>query len=346
MVMLRCAADVLPTSTQEKRLASIEFCRVCRRVPLLHVLVYKNSPSSLWSPREAQIHPNKRSSKYVISERMPAERALRLTWDLPVEFLAQKAAVEFWAWCEGLQLQGPASRVSLAAVVWPASLQQLSLSFFNEPIVGIVWPTSNYRSGYVLISLSLELPGQPLCSSYRSGTTSISPSWELCGRPPRFNQPIAGVVWPVSLRQLSLEGNFNPPIVGVVWPASLQQLSFGGPFNQPIFGVVWVEDNFNQPIAGVVWPASLRQLSFGGNFNQPIVGVVWPPPLQQLSFGENFNQPIVEVVWPASLEQLSFGDSFNQSVAEAVWPASLRSVDRCGVSLLENVSGRDFGGTA
>ena len=167
----------------------------------------------------------------------------------------------------------------VVGVVWPPSLQQLSFGdCFNQPIVGIVWPTSLQQLSF----------GQ------------------------FFNQTVAGVVWPPSLEQLSLGQFFNKPVAGVVWPASLQQLSFG--------------DDFNQPIAGAVLPASLQQLSFGHGFNRSISGVVWPAFLQQLSFGEFFNQPINEVVWPASLRRLSFGAVFNQPLMGILWPASLQQL--------------------
>jgi len=112
--------------------------------------------------------------------------------------------------------------LSIAGVVWPGSLEQLSFDeYFNQPIVGVAWPASlqqlafagefnhdlaevvwpaslqellfglcgrrrwsSYRSGISLISKSSELHGRPPCSSYHSRVGLTSPSLELRGRPP------------------------------------------------------------------------------------------------------------------------------------------------------------------
>ena len=295
-------------STLELQLASLELCRACRSVPTLHVTVDDAAPLSLWTPRRSQTGPRTRRSKTRVLSRVPIVRALRLTWDLPLEDLVRRAAVELWVWSESPQLGGSSSAssmgsgeqpkgleelvlneclcsetVALRMVAWPVALQRLKLRCLNQPIDGIVWPASLQHLSF--------------------------------GR--EFNQPIAEAVWPNSLQHLEFGGGFNQPIAGVAWPASLQVLSLGRGFNQPIAGV-WppsfrrliLGSTFNQPIVGVEWPPSLEQLGFGNFFNQPIVGVKWPTSLQQLSFAQNFNQPIAGVVWPASLQRLSFASGF------------------------------------
>ena len=91
----------------------------------------------------------------------------------------------------------------------PACSSCRSGKFFNQLIVGAVWPASQQQ-----LSLGKH-----------------------------FNQPIVGVVWPASLQQLSFENSYNQPITGVVysqalytttepivevavWLDSVQQLSF------------------------------------------------------------------------------------------------------------------------
>ena len=84
---------------------------------------------------------------------------------------------------------------------------------------------------------STELCAQARCSSFCLGGTSFDlPVSEWCSRPPwgsyrlgfgSTNQPIAGVSWLASLKQLSFGHWFDQPIAGVVGPVSLQQLSFG-----------------------------------------------------------------------------------------------------------------------
>jgi len=123
--------------------------------------------------------------------------------------------------------------------------------------------------------------------------------------------PVKEVRWPSNLERLKVSG-FDAPVAGVVWPASVLQLSFKG--------------NFNQPLVGAAWPASVLKLSLDGNFNQPITGIVWPAFLQQLSLGYCFNQPIAEVEWPASLQEMSFGSCFNQPIVGVLWPAALQKL--------------------
>lgn len=53
--------------------------------------------------------------------------------------------------------------------------------------------------------------------------------------------------WMVRVEELKFCDKFNQPIAGIVWPPSLQQF----------FGC-----DFNQPISGVLWPASLQHLLF------------------------------------------------------------------------------------
>ena len=88
---------------------------------------------------------------------------------------------------------------------------------FNQPIVGVVWPSS----------LQLLL-------SFGNG----------------FNQPATGIVSPASLRQPSFGRWFNQPIAcvaGLAWAVSLQQLSFGNGFSRgsvatfPFAAIVRVE---------------------------------------------------------------------------------------------------------
>ncbi|CAN0477722.1 unnamed protein product [Ectocarpus sp. 12 AP-2014] len=76
---------------------------------------------------------------------------------------------------------------SIAQVVWSASLQHLSLgNHFNQPVVGVVWPSlsNSFRSEVALISPLLELRGHRLCTSFRSEKSSISPLSEWCGQRP------------------------------------------------------------------------------------------------------------------------------------------------------------------
>eukprot|EP00752_Nemacystus_decipiens_P017229 g15434.t1 len=325
------------TSTLELQLTSLGLCEACRSVPTLAVTVQHQTPRGLWAPRKTQTRPTTPSSKKPRSPGgVPVVRAVRLTWGLPMESLAEGIRMELWECSNVVRLRGTVNSVSLKSVVWPAHLKQLSFGdFFNLPITGVVWPTSLQQ-----LSFGYDFNGPIAGVVWPASLQQLS-----FGK--AFNQPIAGVVWPTSLQQLTFGRCFNQPITGVVWPTSLQQLSFGYDFNQPITGVMWPASVqqltfgylFNQPIAGAVWPTSLQQLTFGNMFNQPIAGILWPDYLQQLEFGNRFDQPITGVVWPTSLQQLSFGYHFNkpiagltfgryfnQSITGVVWPTSLQQL--------------------
>lgn len=168
--------------------------------------------------------------------------------------------------------------------------------------------------------------------------------------------PMAGVLWPESLQNLTFGGDFNQSMEGAIFPGSLQQLTFGFCFNQSIEGIRWPKGlrrlsfgygfdqpieavmlpdsvtqlafgyTFDQPIEAVRWPASLQHLTFGFAFDEPIASVVWPPSLQELAFGECFDEPIEGVLWPDSLQQLSFGRDFDQPMERVRWPASLQEL--------------------
>ncbi|CBN78402.1 conserved unknown protein [Ectocarpus siliculosus] len=147
----------------------------------------------------------------------------------------------------------------------------------------------------------------------------------------QFDEPIAGVPWPCSLRQLEFGRRFDQAIVSVEWPRSLQKLTFDGLFNQPVEGISWPSDlreldfglSFNRPIEDVAWPKSLRAMRFGPCFNQPIE--------QVLIFGDDFNKPIEGTKWPSSLKKFTLGLKFEQSIANVSWPQAFEHLH------LENV---------
>ncbi|CAM9470722.1 unnamed protein product, partial [Ectocarpus fasciculatus] len=273
-------------STLELQLVSLELCGECRSAQMLDVLVNEHAPPTLWTSRTPRTTPSQRSQEVCTASRVPSVHAFGWTWELPVNRLPQRTAIELQPGPEHRWQDEDSFAGSGGSVVWPHSLKRL-VFMSDMPLDTVSWPAS-------LQTLSFENS---------------------------FNQPIVGIIWPVSL-QLSFRDKFNQPIVRVAWPAFLCQLSFGNSFNQPVVGAPWPAclqtlsfgHRFNQPIVGVRWPACLQQISFGYEFNKPVVGATWPACLQQVSFGHRFNQVITDVVWPASLQQLSFGDSFNQQI--------------------------------
>ena len=150
------------------QLVSPEFCRACRSIPTLHVSVEEETPQSLWVLKERQTQPRTRSSpkRSRLSSGVPAIRALRLTWVLPMEVLLQSTSRDLWEW-------------------WIFLLGSVGSAKFDSPCMGDVVPSGWNICPLDMISTSpsLELCGRPLCSSYRSGGASTSPSPELCGRP-------------------------------------------------------------------------------------------------------------------------------------------------------------------
>ncbi|CAM9974370.1 unnamed protein product [Pylaiella littoralis] len=194
-------------STLQLHLASMDFCRACRSIPILHVRIDDGSPRSLWNPGRAQPRPNTRSTKIRTSSRVPVVRALRLTLRLPMKVMQESAATELWTWVEVMELRGSSSagflrsirlphglkrlvvdtdvETRVEGVSWPASLKQLSFGeWYNHPISGVVWPASlqQLSFGWIFDHPSPELCGPPLCNSFRSSTL-IKTSPESFGRP-------------------------------------------------------------------------------------------------------------------------------------------------------------------
>ncbi|CAN0363910.1 unnamed protein product, partial [Ectocarpus fasciculatus] len=195
-------------STLELQLVSLELCQACRSAQLLDARVDEDTPPTLWTSRASHTTPGKRSeTSFIISNRVPAVQAFGWTWKLPVDHLPQRASMElhpgpkcpqqngqrFDAGVGSVVLPRSLKRLeismdmSINAVSWPASLQQLSFGYyFNQSIVGAPWPASLHHLSF--------------------GDS--------------FNQPIVGAPWPASLQQLSFGDSFNQPIFGVTWPAS------------------------------------------------------------------------------------------------------------------------------
>lgn len=84
-------------STLKLQLVPLELCRACRSVPTLPVHVRGKTGRSLWVSPKPKNEPDDCSSKEARdSSRAPVVRALRLTWELPLEVLVQSGGVETW----------------------------------------------------------------------------------------------------------------------------------------------------------------------------------------------------------------------------------------------------------
>lgn len=156
----------------------LEPCRQCRNVPTLHVRSEDGTPRSMRSPRKTRTPSPTRSSKVHNSSGVPIERALRLTWALRLDVLVQSAAVKLWAWSKHVQLRGSISRASLASVVWPTSLQQLSFRLSSSSNPWLQLCGRCLYNGYLSdasTSQSLELCGRCLYSGYRLGVIETNP---------------------------------------------------------------------------------------------------------------------------------------------------------------------------
>ncbi|CAM9391724.1 unnamed protein product [Ectocarpus sp. 12 AP-2014] len=118
-ILLRCVRHRLEPSmrrknevlvcanTLELQLVSLEICRACRSIAMLHVRVSDRTPRSVWSPHEVQTPPNTCGSNVRLSSRVPVMRARRLEWALPMKDLLRIAAIELWTSSEYLELLGP-----------------------------------------------------------------------------------------------------------------------------------------------------------------------------------------------------------------------------------------------
>ena len=321
--------------TLNLQLACMELCRVCRSFSSLHVKLCENAPGNYWkgSPESLWVAPEDAMNRQHAAEggresggkapsRVPLVLPFSVGCRLSSDVLHSNGTTELWTRLERLRLVLDSSNWNLSPVILPRRLKQL-----------------------VMVSRKNKLLPAALVSSLSSGGSSWLLKLHVNGN---FDVPVADVVWPACLIQLSFGERFNQLIGGqsgggsdsggwgggVKWPASLQQLSFKCLSEEESFTkitwpaslerLVFFDRGFDGPMQGAAWPSSLRKLVLGNDFNHTITGVVWPASLQQLSFGSRFNQSIVRVVWPASLQQLSFGARFNQPITEVVWPATLK----------------------
>lgn len=115
--------------TRQLQLASLGFCRICRRFPTLHVRVEDETPHSLWFHRKLHAGPGRSSSgeKLRVVRRVPAVRALRLTWALSLDVLLHSATAALWKDLVFLRLQKYLPRAGLDSVVWPPGLKTMVL---------------------------------------------------------------------------------------------------------------------------------------------------------------------------------------------------------------------------
>ena len=124
---------------------------------------------------------------------------------------------------------------------------------------------------------------------------------------------------------------FNLPIAGIVWPSSLRVLQLGAKFNQSVSSV-----------DGVHFPSGLNELylctitnnhdGMNSRFNQPIDELQLPESLFVLQLGTSFTHSISKLKLPSCLLQLAIGgvcvDEANslliQSIMNIELPATLR----------------------
>ena len=345
------------SSTLSLQLACLDLCKVCRSFSFLHVTLWEDSPESLWVAPEDDHNndnddndttmglqtPRERESGNTTPSRVPLVLPFSVSCRLSSHVLHRKRTTELRIRLERLRLEltlSAASGWNSSPVDLPQRLKQLVV--VDQGVEG--------HGGLLPVALM---------SSVSSGGSSSLLKLHVDGN---FVVPLADVVWPACLVQLSFGPRFHQRISEgddvVKWPASLRQLSFKHWPNTESFAkigwpaslecLVFFDQGFDQPIRGTAWPSSLRKLILGNRFNHPITGVVWPQSLHQLSFGICFNQDIAGVMWPASLQKLSFGInsakpneaefvagighcnsrrySFNQPIAGAVLPPCVRQL--------------------
>lgn len=288
------------TSTTELQLASLQFCRACRSVTTLTLIVDDKTPRRLLDG----VDPPPLDRKRARSSRAPELRALHVKWNLPT---AADLRTPIYAVADAIEIVfGNVFDGSLDGIAWPDRLKALEFSpdsRFNNSIAGFAWPRFLHRITF--------------------------------GR--SFNKSVDGVLLPASIRQITFGNGFNQPIEQIQWPKGLCLLTFGRDFNQPIEGVAWPEslkvltfgEYFDQPIELVKWPDSVTSLLFGDYFNQPIERATWPVALEELSFGfvdhnlstgdrfsmwSRFSKALDTSSWPTSLRKLSIGGEFLKSL--------------------------------
>ncbi|CAK9062469.1 unnamed protein product [Durusdinium trenchii] len=142
----------------------------------------------------------------------------------------------------------------------------------------------------------------------------------------RYNQPLKGVTFP-ALKALNFGGCFNQPLENL--PASLEELTFGRCFDQPLSNLpkelrtLRLGELFRSSVKDVMLP-NLQDWSFRRYIVDPLSEIHLPQTLRHLTLPDFFNQSLQEVEFPTHLESLLFGYSFNQPLAKVKLPRGLR----------------------
>ena len=157
-------------STLELQLVSLELCRACRSVPILHVRVEAGTPRTLWSTDGSR--GGIRVARSVSLRRL----SFGYGFDQPMAGVVWPASLQRLSFGYGFDQP-------IAGIVWPASLQRLSFGYgFKQPIAGVVWPASLQRLSFGY-GFDQPIAGVVWPASLHQLSLGV-----------RFNQSIAGVV--------------------------------------------------------------------------------------------------------------------------------------------------------
>ena len=282
-------------------------CEACRSVSsvrptsMLTVRVARGTPSSLRYPDPAS--------------RVPIVWPVSVTWCLRAETLLVEMRKKTWGKLKALCLQPTTHFTKMECVIWPESLERLTLTHgFKYDAETVVFPRSLTELRFASKRLDLY----------------------------KFK-------WPSTIRKIVLDKaknistycrNENGKLIwhdGLVdLPHTLQEIEFGDeyectlpPCNWPSgLRIVRCGRSFNEYICHIKWPDGIQIMEFGSKFNKPVARVAWPVCLQELRFGTSFNRSIADVDWRrlSSLRKLEFGSGFKQSISGIQWPSTLKSI--------------------
>eukprot|EP00903_Cladosiphon_okamuranus_P014408 g13376.t1 len=169
---------------------------------------------------------------------------------------------------------------SLDNVKWPTSLVGIVLMGFNRPITNVSWPEG-------LTELHLRGPfDQPVVGAkFPESLTTLSFGAS-------FDQPVEDAEFPEGLEGLYFgdgdkgyeRARFNQPLAGMAWPPSLKQLSAG--------------QGYDLPLEGADWPDKLEVINIMGSKKQPLEDIEWPPGLKQIHLNGRCRKEAPKAAWP------------------------------------------------
>ena len=120
---------------------------------------------------------------------------------------------------------------------------------------------------------------------------------------------------PDTIKKISFGLKCNQPVHGVRWPSSLRQLNFRHCFDQSVD----MEE-------GPSLPMSLRTVHVGENFQKSLSRVWWPDDLEKISLSSSFSESLREINLPRGLRRQTIAGNHAGQLDAVTWPPNISTI--------------------